>query len=230
MIYKGKEIQFSKKLAEYLTKKDYFNRDFAQLAEINETQVSKWRGGAGISPSTIDKIGEKVPEFIDFLLNDKQFGKEKDESSENFTYESETKDPRDRLPIYDITAKAGIPYLVNTLDDVQIIDYFSIPGFRDCIGFVQVAGDSMSGFVEDGEYIAIKPASFDGIFWGSAYFIVFGGDIAQEPLIKYIREGEDGGLILRSHNYQNYPDMKVSKTKILSIFTVKGIAKIKRVR
>lgn len=227
MIYKGKEIDFSKKLSSYLAKKDYFNRDFAKLAGVNETQVSKWRKGDGISPATIDKIGERLPEFIEFLT-----GVKESEEQANFTYESETKDPRDRLPIYNITAKAGVPYLVNTLDDVQIIDYISMPGFRDCVGFIQVSGDSMSGFVEDGEYIAIKPASFDGIFWGSAYYVIFNHaeNVTQEPVVKYLREGDDGSLILRSHNYQHYPDMKMTKKQILSIFTVKGIAKIKKVR
>lgn len=155
------------------------------------------------------------------------------QSNETFTYESETKDPKDRLPIYSITAKAGIPYLVNTLDDVHIIDYISMPGFRDCIGWIQVYGDSMSGFVEDGEFIALKPASFDGIFWGSAYYIIFnhGQNVTQEPLVKYIRPGaNDDEVILRSHKFENYPDMKMKRSQILSIFTVRGISKVKHVR
>lgn len=105
-----------------------------------------------------------------------------------------------------------------------------MPGYRDCIGFVQVAGDSMSGFVEDGEYIAIKAASKDDIFWGSAYLVIFTDVTQEEPLVKYIREGDVDRFILRSHNYESYPDMKVEKSKILSIFRVKGILKLKRVR
>lgn len=151
-------------------------------------------------------------------------------NNEDYTYQSETKDIRDRLPLYNISAKAGIPYLVNTLDNVQIIDYISMPGYRDCIGWVQVKGDSMSGFVEEGEYIALKPATLELVVWGTPYFVIFNGDFAQEPIVKYIRKGDTKeDLILRSHN-SNYQDMEVTRRHILQIFTVKGIAKIKHVR
>lgn len=239
MILNGIIFNFSEIFANYLATEGMSQAYFSKATGIDKSQISKWVNGKHEPhESTLKEIDNKlrndniVVNFIDGLLSHvpKRGSATASRENENFSYEAETKDPRDRIPIYNITAKGGVPYLVNTLDDVQIIDYFSIPGFRDCIGSVQVAGDSMSGFVEDGEYIAIKPASFEGIVWGTAYFIIFGGDVAQEPVVKYIREGENGELILRSHNYQYYPDMRMKKSQILSIFTVKGIFKAKRVR
>lgn len=185
------------------------------------------------------ELGLKIKDRLKVLFDDGEFFRpdmkvdlQADESGADYTYDYDMKDrdPKDRLPIYDFKAKGGVPYLINALDQIKIIDYISMPGYRDCIGFVQVAGDSMSGFVEDGEYIAIKAASKDDIFWGSAYLVIFTDVTQEEPLVKYIREGDVDRFILRSHNYESYPDMKVEKSKILSIFRVKGILKLKRVR
>lgn len=137
---------------------------------------------------------------------------------------------RDTLPVFDTYGRAGRPELVNAQENVNILEYITVPGYSDCVGWVKVKGSSMSGLIEDGEYVAIKIATKDRVLYSQVYYIVFGGDFPPEPIIKYIRKGSSKDYwTLRSHN-PNWEDVEVKISDIQSVFMVKIAVNIRDIQ
>lgn len=126
------------------------------------------------------------------------------------------------LPVFEIYGRAGKSSLVNTMENAEAINYVSVPGYEDCIGWVRVKGDSMSPFLNSGDYIALKRVSPEMVFFGHVYFIEFGGEFAPEPVIKYLRKGSTPDKwILRSHN-DKYEDTEIPKSAVKAVYSVRG--------
>ncbi len=127
-----------------------------------------------------------------------------------------------KKPVFDIYGRAGFTSLTNTMDNFQITNYVSVPGYEDCIGWIRVKGDSMSPFLKSGDYIALKRVNIDMIFFGHVYFIEFNGEFAPEPVVKYIRKSQTKGFwTLRSHN-DKYEDTDIPISSVKAVYTVKG--------
>lgn len=108
------------------------------------------------------------------------------------------------LPVFDIYGKAGNSEFVNTMENIDILGYIKVPGYENCLGWVKVKGDSMSPYLNSGDYVAIKIVDRDLISWGNVYFIV-----TPET------------YILRSHN-EKYEDMEIPSTSIKCFYAVRG--------
>lgn len=133
-----------------------------------------------------------------------------------------TKTDKGLLPVFDIYGKAGLTEFVNTMDNFEILGYVKVPGYENCLGWVKVKGDSMSPYLNSGDMVAIRLVDRNLISWGNVYFIVFNGEFAPEPMIKYVRKGkEKNTFILRSHN-EKYEDMEVNGDAIKNFYAVRG--------
>lgn len=186
MIIKDKKINFSKQLSKYLQKHDLTGREFAAFVGIDEAQVSRWLNGQNISKRSIQRINEKLGDFIEEITGEVPYLEETLTNDEFPAYLSSAQ-LKGALPVYDIYASAGQTSLVETMEKQLITNYVSVPGYEDCLGWVRVKGDSMSPFLNSGDYIALKKIDIQMIFYGHVYFIEFGGEFAPEERINPVK-------------------------------------------
>lgn len=126
------------------------------------------------------------------------------------------------LPVYDVYGRAGKAELFNTMDNIDVLGYIKVPGYENCLGWVKVKGDSMSPYLNSGDYIALKQVDIAFINWGNVYFIVFTGDLTPEPMVKYVRKSNKPDyIVLRSHN-EKYEDMEIPLHSVRAIYAVRG--------
>jgi phage repressor protein C with HTH and peptisase S24 domain len=123
------------------------------------------------------------------------------------------------VPVYDVDFAAGDKLVFNETQQ-NIVGYIDFEGFRRCVGFVKVKGNSMFPDFTAGDIIGLEPLlNFEIIEYGQPHAIVMS---SGQRLFKIIRKGvDDDNLILRSAN-SRYDDINIHKSKIASLFMVHG--------
>lgn len=123
------------------------------------------------------------------------------------------------IPIYDVDFTAGNITKFSDFSE-QIIGRVEFEGYKRCIAFVKVKGDSMYPELIGGDLIGLEPQlDFTIIEYGQVYAIATKND---QYLVKIIRRGVDNdNLILRSKN-KEYDDIDLHKKNIDKLFKVHG--------
>jgi hypothetical protein len=123
------------------------------------------------------------------------------------------------IPVYDIDFTAGD---VTQFSDFQelVIGYINFSGFRNCIAFEKVKGNSMFPTFTAGDLVGLEPQeNINIIEYGQPFAIVTTG---KQSLIKIIRKGKDNdNLILRSNN-KDFDDIDIHKKEILRLYKAHG--------
>ena len=142
------------------------------------------------------------------------------EPAHTFTLSTDRKVEVQDIPLYDLSATAGIIAIFNDLS-VTPDDYLRVPNLPPVDGAIYVRGESMTPLLKSGDIIIYKKLalSLDSILWGQIYLLSFeaGGDTFT--VVKYIQKSEDPERIrLVSHNSQFEPkDIPLSSVRALAI-------------
>ena len=193
--------------------------DFAELLEMKQGSISDIeRGRIGIS----EKVKSKLIE-IGIYKNYIENGIEPICDFKNIL-----KDPQEKyiakqkttgIPVYDLDFTAGD---VTQFTDFQekVIGHIDMNGFRKCIAFVKVKGNSMFPTFTAGDIVGLEPVeNFTIIEYGQPFAIV---TKHNQSLIKIIRKGNDNdNLILRSNN-KDFDDIDIHKKDILRLYKAHG--------
>lgn len=123
------------------------------------------------------------------------------------------------IPIYDVDFTAGDVTQFADFEE-KIIGYIDLIGFRKCIAFVKIKGNSMFPVFTAGDLVGLEPQiDFTIIEYGQPFAIV---TKSGQSLIKIIRRGKDNdSLILRSNN-KEFDDIDLSKGEILRLYKAHG--------
>lgn len=124
-----------------------------------------------------------------------------------------------KIPYFDIDASAG-DGLIGNYETSSPDAYISVPGFAGCDLAINVRGDSMLGRYNPGDIIGIKKITdYETISWGSCHVVT----TDEQAFIKFLRYDEENPefIILKSQN-DHYQDMRFHKSKIKSLWLVKG--------
>ena len=126
------------------------------------------------------------------------------------------------IPLYDLSATAGIMAIFNDLS-ITPEDYLRVPHLPPVDGAIYVSGESMTPFLKSGDIIIYKKLalSLDSILWGQIYLLSFdvGGDTFT--VVKYIQKSDVPERIrLVSHNSHFEP-------KDIPFFSIRALAIVK---
>ena len=137
-----------------------------------------------------------------------------------FTLQSDRKLESQDIPLYDLSATAGLMAIFND-NHIRPDDYLRIPNLPPVDGAIYVRGESMTPLLKSGDIIIFKrlALSLDSILWGQIYLLSFtaGGDFFT--VVKYIQKSDSPDCIrLVSHNDRFQPkDIPLSSIQALAI-------------
>lgn len=193
----------------------------AELLGVKKSTLSNWKSRNTIDYAALFTKCEHVN--IDWLITgDGEMLKSSSEvkPAHTFTLSTDRKVEVQDIPLYDLSATAGIIAIFNDLS-VTPDDYLRVPNLPPVDGAIYVRGESMTPLLKSGDIIIYKKLalSLDSILWGQIYLLSFeaGGDTFT--VVKYIQKSEDPERIrLVSHNSQFEPkDIPLSSVRALAI-------------
>lgn len=193
----------------------------------NKIQVSRGtlESRTGITEDILAKFIATYPEVsIEWLLtgegNMLNEVKSKIQPNHTFALSTDRKVQVQDIPLYDLSATAGIMAIFNDLS-ITPEDYLRVPNLPPVDGAIYVRGESMTPLLKSGDIIIYKKLalSLDSILWGQIYLLSFdaGGDTFT--VVKYIQKSDDPERIrLVSHNSHFEPkDIPLSSIRALAI-------------
>lgn len=191
-------------------------KEFKEIVEKSDKSVTAIADILGMTRGNMYKLYDK-PE-IDKLIAEKILTL--DESKEDVSKRYTKKDKISKgVPVYDIDFTAGN---ISKFEEFQerIIGHVDLNGFRKCIAFVKVKGNSMFPTFTAGDIVGLEPMEdFSIIEYGQPFGIV---TKSGQNMIKFIRKGEDeNNLILRSSS-KDHDDIPIHKKQIQKLFKAHG--------
>lgn len=156
--------------------------------------------------------GEQRPEPIEVL------------PAQVFTNGIEKHHESQDIPLYDITAAAGLSALYNSSSN--ILDYMRIPNLPRCDGAIYVKGDSMYPLLKHGDMVAFQRLVDipDEIDFGEMYVVDMSTAHLERIYVKYVKKSEKGPdyVQLYSYNDKHHPPKDVAIKKIRGMAAVKA--------
>lgn len=208
-----KKRSWLKQQIEMLTHSGLSKADIARSLNILPQQLNNiLNGSRGVSDDFLDTF------ITTFNLN--QITLYSQLLPDPFALSNDRKVEIQDIPLYDLSATAGIMAIFNDLS-ITPKDYLRVPNLPPVDGAIYVRGDSMTPLIKRGDIIIYKKLalSLDSILWGQIYLLSFdsGGDIFT--VIKYIQKSDDPERIrLVSHNSHFEPkDIPLSSIRALAI-------------
>jgi transcriptional regulator with XRE-family HTH domain len=130
------------------------------------------------------------------------------------------------VPIYDIDFMAGDVSVFND-ESFEIIGHLNIPELKGAEKVIRARGDSMTGIIDDTDFIGIKRVyDFSFFNYGSPYAIA----TADYRLLKYIRKSDNpDNIILRSHN-ANYDDIELPKKSLVEVHAIIAVLPFSKIK
>ena len=207
---------------------------FAKEIGVSHTSINTLMPGERESKpgfETIAKISTRFPQInIDWLIKEKgepfKNGKELEEKSnvQVFTNGKEKKHELQAIPLYDITASAGLSALYSSSNN--ILDYLSIPNLPRCDGAINVKGDSMYPLLKHGDIVVFQRLTDleDEIMFGEMYVVDMSTPHLERIYVKYVQKSDKGEdyVKLVSYNEKHHPPKDVPLKKIRAMAQVKA--------
>ncbi|PTN08073.1 peptidase S24-like protein [Mangrovibacterium marinum] len=147
---------------------------------------------------------------------------------QTYHLQSDYKLERQRIPLFDVEATAGIVPLFSDTASAKPIDFITIPNLPKCDGAIHVTGDSMYPLLKSGDIVLYKKINDieNNIFWGEMYLVSVDLEGEEYITVKYIQKSEKPGHIkLVSHN-QHHSDKEVHISKVRALAFVKASIRI----
>jgi transcriptional regulator with XRE-family HTH domain len=191
-------MSYIKQNFKYLrNKKGLKQEEFGALFGLSRDNIASYERGVEPKLDVLSNIGNVLHVSIDDLVN-KDLAMEDTEHPEpaeqpeghiplmesipdsehaqpesEFVRRSDKRVDMQQVPLYNISASAGLVGLYNNTEN--IIDYIYIPNLPKCDGAVYVTGDSMYPLLKSGDIVAFQHTNdiTNGIFFGEMYLISF---------------------------------------------------------
>lgn len=145
-----------------------------------------------------------------------------------FTRGIEKRHESQDIPLYDITAAAGLNALYNSQNN--ILDYMRIPNLPRCDGAIYVKGDSMYPLLKHGDMVAFQQITDipDDIIFGEMYVIDISTPSVERIVVKYLQPSAKGDdfIQLKSYNEKHHPPKDIPLSKIKGIALVKASVRL----
>ncbi|MEY3500880.1 MAG: hypothetical protein RL308_2549 [Bacteroidota bacterium] len=115
-----------------------------------------------------------------------------------------------------------------SIGDFKFMEYenerFLIPTFKESDTLVQVKGDAMYPKYNNGDIVACKKLTVDGLFfqWDKVYVL----DTSQGSLIKRIKKGKDSEHILLVSENDNFEAFELNISNIFGVSLVVGVIRL----
>lgn len=199
-------IMYHGEALKYYTDKSNINvTRLAKLLDVDRTQVYQLFKAKKFKEDTYNNVIEKIPEFESITLLDK-----------NQVHKNET------------SGYAIIQYYENADAICGIADYknlqeqtsypISVPGAREGDFCINAKGQSLSGIIESGTIIGLRPVTdYDLIVYGELYFVC----TEAFERAKIIMPGVDKKhIILKSTDDDKFPPIEIPKSKITALYKI----------
>ena len=187
----------------------------AQIADKEQISIGKMERVIGASKGVlsraisnksdiqskwISRIVENYPQYSGDWLLTGNGNPEKEPTSlvtikEEFPLRTDHRVAIQSVPLYRITASAGILALFQNDKSNIPIGEIQIPNLPKCDGALYVIGESMQPIIQSGDIIMYKQVSVENILWGEMYLVAFSLDGDDYVSIKYIRKAQDPQMV-----------------------------------
>ena len=141
---------------------------------------------------------------------------------ETFTLRTDHKVASQSVPLYRITAQAGIIALFDDSSSDIPIGQIQIPNLPRCDGALYVFGESMQPILQSGDIILYKKVSVDNILWGEMYLVAFSLEGDDYVAIKYIQKANDPQKVTLVSRNSSYAPQDIPWNSIRAIALIKA--------
>lgn len=229
------ELTMSERVKKLVEKKIFSQAALADIVHVHPTTVSEHLKKKGSLPSTyLEAISREYPNISEkwLLTGEGSMVKPNQELQPDavqlFTTGKEKHHDLQAIPLYDITASAGLSSLYNSSNN--ILDYLSIPNLPRCDGAINVKGDSMYPLLKHGDIVVFQRLVDipDEIMFGEMYVVDMSTPHLERIYVKYVQKSEKGEdyVKLVSYNEKHHPAKDVALKKIRAMAQVKASIRI----
>ena len=141
---------------------------------------------------------------------------------ETFTLRTDHNIASQSVPLYRITAQAGIIALFDDSSSDIPIGQIQIPNLPRCDGALYVFGESMQPILQSGDIILYKKVSVDNILWGEMYLVAFSLDGDDYVAIKYIQKANDPQKVTLVSRNSSYAPQDIPWNSIRALALIKA--------
>lgn len=215
-----KKREWLNNMVEYLKSTGLSKAEMSRRLNILPQQFNNiLSGNRGISDAFLDNF-VKVFNINQEDLYTSLLPIKTSEQSHIFTLSTDKKVEIQDIPLYDLSATAGLMAIFND-NFINPEDYLRVPNLPPVDGAIYVRGESMTPLLKSGDIIIYKKLalSLDSVLWGQIYLLSFeaGGDFFT--VVKYIQKADRPDYIrLVSQNSQFEPkDIPLNSVRALAI-------------
>lgn len=202
-------------------------KEFANKLGISSsmmTEISKGRSNVGVL--AIQNIVKYFSVSSSWLLMGEgtmfnTFEKDID-IKETFALRTDRKIESQSVPLYRITAQAGIIALFDDSSSDIPIGQIQIPNLPRCDGALYVFGESMQPILQSGDIILYKKVAVDNILWGEMYLVAFSLDGDDYVAIKYIQKSNDPKKVTLVSRNSSYAPQDIPWNSIRALALIKA--------
>lgn len=141
---------------------------------------------------------------------------------EEFSLRTDHKVPIQKVPLYRITASAGILALFQDAGSSVPIGEIQIPNLPRCDGALYVFGASMQPILQSGDIVLYKQVEVSNILWGEMYLVAFDLDGDDYVAVKYIQKAEDPKMVTLVSLNSRYSPQDIPWNSIRALALVKA--------
>ena len=193
--------------------------ELADFLGINKSTLANWYSRNSIDFDLVFSKCENIS--VDWLLFG--IGDEKKQDKGNYTLEdvkSSVSEPtitkyalktdyfgtdRQKIPLYEIEASAGLNLLFSSQNTQIPLDYISVPNAPKCDGALFVRGDSMYPLLKAGDIVCYKTIqNISNIIFGEMYLLDIDNDDDQFLTVKYVQKSEKGDKYIKLVSENKY--------------------------
>jgi len=147
------------------------------------------------------QISRKYSVSIDYILEGSESKLENQpglkvvsEPFKKYSGKSEKHIPNQQVPIYNISATAGMVSLFTNHHKYQPVDQLQIPNLPRCDGAMYIKGDSMYPLLKSGDLVIYKQVAIerDSILWGEMYLLGILMEDDEYIAVKYVQKSDRG--------------------------------------
>jgi len=136
------------------------------------------------------------------------------------TYES----PKQRIPLYEISASAGLTTLFSDQSTQIPLDYITIPNAPKCDGALSIRGDSMYPLLKAGDIVCYKTIhNVENIRKGEMYLLDIDDGDEQYLTVKYVQKseiGKDHIKLVSENRYHDPMDIPIKNIRAVAIVKI----------